>query len=566
MRSPLRGKAPADVALGVAAVAAAVGTFVLMALRLRYGVDFKDEAYYAALAYRFVLGDRPFVDEMNFLQLPSLMTYPLVKAFVSLTGGTTGIILFMRVMWLVSSAGLAAAGFAFLRTVMRWEVALIACLLPLVSAPFNIPSLSYNSMGSGLLAAGMIVGAWAAVHGRTRRWLLAAGVLHGLAVFAYPTLGVAVFAFAAALFVLYRRGAVKALVAYLGGAAAVGGVLGAILVASGVANVVRDWRFMTKLAGYGGGESKIVKLGQQAGTFFIQQPLFLVAVVVAVVLAVALKERGRWALLLPVVAMFPVHGSHIAYTLVLYAVTLYGLAGVLLAAGLKGRPLAQRLYVWGVLPAFAAGCVTAYTSSNGFMNAAIGFFPALLATSGVMALVMPSAEAKRSLGAALLPWALAIVFALAVVSLGRYQYRSVYHDSPRRYLKATVPAGPFAGLRTLPETARFEAQLRGDVAAYVKPGQLVLFFDNFPAGYLFTSARPAANTLWLSYSDNNFGPRDHPTLEWWRRTGKYPDVAFRYLYRVKYAPHHVVKEYVAPPRYRRAVERPRYEVWVRAGT
>ena len=40
-----------------------------MAMRLRYGVDFMDESYFIAVAYRFVLGDRPFVDEQNFLQL-----------------------------------------------------------------------------------------------------------------------------------------------------------------------------------------------------------------------------------------------------------------------------------------------------------------------------------------------------------------------------------------------------------------------------------------------------------------------------------------------------------------
>lgn len=560
----LNGRGPLDLVLGALAIAAAVGVLVVMASRLHYGVDFKDEAYYAAVSYRFVLGDRPFVDEMNFLQLPAMLTFPLVKAYVAATGGTSGLILFMREMWLLFAVVLAAAGFALLRTLMRWEAALIASLLPLVAVPFNIPSLSYNSMSAGLLALGMVVGAWAAVHGRSRRWLLAAGLLHGLAVFAYPTLAVAVFAYAAALGVLYRRRAAKALVAYLGGAAAAGAVLAAIVLAAGVPNALRDWHYMTSLAGYAGGGAKIVAIGQHAGTFFARQPLFLAALVLGVVLFLTLGERGRWALLLPVVAVVTVQGLGLAWDLSMYAITLYGLVGVALGVALRGRPVAQRLYVWGVLPALFAGCVTAYTSTNGFTNAAVGFYPALFATSGVLALVLPpSAEARRDLAKALVPWALAFVFAATVFQLARFQRNAVYHDVAPKYLQFQISAGPFAGLNTTYAGAAFDAQLRQDVARYVRPGQTVLFFDDFPAGYLYSKARPAANALWLSDSDNRFGGARHPTLLWWQRTGRYPDVAFRYTYRVKYARGHFLKNYIAT-RYHLEKQGPRFQVWVRA--
>jgi len=34
-------------------------------VRLGYGLDLSDEAYYVALAYRFALGDIPFEDELH---------------------------------------------------------------------------------------------------------------------------------------------------------------------------------------------------------------------------------------------------------------------------------------------------------------------------------------------------------------------------------------------------------------------------------------------------------------------------------------------------------------------
>ena len=49
----------ATVTAGIVALAAVGTTF----LRLYIGVDFADESYYLSLAYRFYLGDQPFVDK-----------------------------------------------------------------------------------------------------------------------------------------------------------------------------------------------------------------------------------------------------------------------------------------------------------------------------------------------------------------------------------------------------------------------------------------------------------------------------------------------------------------------
>ena len=66
---------------------------------------------------------------------------------------------------------------------------------------------------------------------------------------------------------------------------------------------------------------------------------------------------------------------------------LFGLAGrVARVRFLGARPLARRLYVWGMLPALGGACITAYTSSNGFMNAGIGFYPGAVRHPGLLAL------------------------------------------------------------------------------------------------------------------------------------------------------------------------------------
>ena len=64
------------------------------AFRLLRGVDFTDEGYYNAVAYRLVLGDKPFINQILVHQTAFLLFTPLVGMFHWVTGGTQGLVLF----------------------------------------------------------------------------------------------------------------------------------------------------------------------------------------------------------------------------------------------------------------------------------------------------------------------------------------------------------------------------------------------------------------------------------------------------------------------------------------
>src|SRR4051794_36130681 len=84
-------------------------------IRLFRGVDFTDEAYYTAVAFRFALGDQPFVDQILVQQTAFLLFTPLVWLFHWLTGGTQGLVLFLRVMTLAFNISVAAVVYRVLR-------------------------------------------------------------------------------------------------------------------------------------------------------------------------------------------------------------------------------------------------------------------------------------------------------------------------------------------------------------------------------------------------------------------------------------------------------------------
>ncbi len=167
--------------------------------RLWQGMDLRDESFYVVVPYRFSVGDRPFVDETSILQVPGLLTYPLIKPFVALQGGrANGIIMYARHLYLLFMLAVAvAAGFA-LRRLLRWQYAALVALLYVTFLFIARPELSYNTMGYGFLTLGVafgLIGLTAkkddASGGSARRpglgWLGAAGVMHGLAAFAFPT-------------------------------------------------------------------------------------------------------------------------------------------------------------------------------------------------------------------------------------------------------------------------------------------------------------------------------------------------------------------------------------------
>jgi hypothetical protein len=69
--------------------------------RLFIGVDHTDESLYIAMPYRLWLGDRPLIDEYSVVQFSAILLEPFVGAYVKLTGGTDGIILYFRHLYLV---------------------------------------------------------------------------------------------------------------------------------------------------------------------------------------------------------------------------------------------------------------------------------------------------------------------------------------------------------------------------------------------------------------------------------------------------------------------------------
>lgn len=127
-----------------------VSALALLVWKCPYGFGGDDEGFYLTIAHRLTLGDRLFSDEWHLSMLSSFFTYPLVKLYISLSGGTEGILLFSRVCYILVQAAVSALIYFRLRSFGAG--ALFSSLFFLLYAPLGMMTLSYNTLAIAFLA------------------------------------------------------------------------------------------------------------------------------------------------------------------------------------------------------------------------------------------------------------------------------------------------------------------------------------------------------------------------------------------------------------------------------
>lgn len=466
---------------------------VVLALTLRrffLGVDFSDEATYVALPYRFLLGDKPFVDEVNPIQTAAFFTLPLVWAWRSMTGGLDGIVLALRLVYfaaIVLVAILAARRFAK-------EVGPVAVLvvLPFVAClPLGTPTFSYNTLASGFFTVGLflLLGATRgddAEDARLCPWFLA-GVVHAWSAVALATYALASSAaFVVAWVVLARERRARKLAAY-----ALGGVLAAALFVPVFKNIGRE----TLEFGYaytGGPGHWLTKLGeiQDKGWKLLPNRAGVGALVAAFFVAGMLGRRTA-ALAALAAAVFLLRPERGAIDSSLHA-NFVALLAPIVAPFAWRAPLAKPVFLVVWLPSTVAALVASWTSGNGVVNAGFGALPGAVATLFLAASYALAPNDRRDrwsdLRASLVP--LAFVAALVV------EQRNVYSDDPAPRLTARMEDGPFRGLYTTPEKKAWIDEASSAIRGGAQGHARIVAVIHFPLAYLLTDLRPATRNAW----------------------------------------------------------------------
>ena len=109
-------------------------TLVVMVRSAFVGLEI-DEEYALSLGYRLVSGDRLFYSMWEPHQLSSLPAAALLAVFIGITGGTTGVLVFFRLVVLACKAGMSYVFFREFRRDLGRPAALLAALVLFAFVP-----------------------------------------------------------------------------------------------------------------------------------------------------------------------------------------------------------------------------------------------------------------------------------------------------------------------------------------------------------------------------------------------------------------------------------------------
>ncbi len=452
-------------------------TVFFSVIRLFFGVDFTDEAFLIAIAHRFWRGDIPFVDELFVHQTPVLLIAPWMRAYFS-RFGTEGVVLYVRFLYLLFWSGITASLYFGLSQWMEKKKAIALSLLWLLFIPFNIPTLSYNTIGCGLWTAGLFLHL-SQFPGR-RFWVLLAW---GLASIVYPTLIVMIVP-TALIFTLKDLKKDRKAVVRWGVAAMTAAAVCLLLILPPILKA--GDRFGDAITyslislGHGGGFAKLKLV--LSHLFFKNIPPSIAILWIWAIAAVIFR---KWVPLL-VWALFPLilwwGYSHISYPGVWWANYFVFLPLVLFPRLKENSAVRQAFYsIW--FPAFLAGILTAWSSISSAANAIIGFAPALIVSFWFL---MEYCEWKRP-----------VYFSVWISALlGLFAAQAFYCDKSLFQLTYRVQQGPYRGLFTSREKLDYLNAVTADIRRFENQAGYVFFYD-FPAGYLLTEMRVGSSSSWV---------------------------------------------------------------------
>jgi hypothetical protein len=178
----------------VQVAAASAWALALAALihRLPFGASNRDEAFYSAMPYSFLLGNRPYVDELALHQNAAILLLPFYRAYLTVVGSADGIIMFNRYLYTAYVGICSVAGYRFVRRLTGMTTGCCVGALIVTFSYYNIFALSYNTCGAFGFFCGVMCTANALLSPRPGWLLFGASLLFLSATFSYPGLAPAV--------------------------------------------------------------------------------------------------------------------------------------------------------------------------------------------------------------------------------------------------------------------------------------------------------------------------------------------------------------------------------------
>lgn len=501
-------------------IALLLALFCALLLRLPYGFDWTDEAYYSVLPYRFVLGDRPLLDTWEVHQLSGMLSLPFLRLYLLFTvGDMTGVMLFFRYVLACVQLLISLYAFFVLRRRSGNIWAFLCAGLMLMHVHYGLNGFSYNAMTPlfCMLSALLVFDGMDGRHPLLKVWL--GGVFYAFAVQAYPYFALSVPVYGIFWWQFLRRhqgqaGAKRLPVAFGAGVISVLALFAAFVAfRSSGGNLLAGLRGMLGDPDHVA-ESPLLILAQYANSLRVLfGPVSWGAAILCVVgiLACFWKNPRQKAILSKVglglcallifaaviwVAAYDYPNHHkinlAAASLALFAPGLYFLSG-------RKVDRSMLLFFLGFALSLAVqlGSNTRIRSSSGMLlPASIGTLLYLAdCTRGIFSTQRAQIIFRR---------AAFIGCACQLLLTSGLRLGTVYRDAPLSQLDTVMAEGPAKGVVTTAENAAAYAGIYQDFMDNAPKQGNLLVTNLLPVAYLMTGMRPATPSTFNMTMDSDW--------------------------------------------------------------
>lgn len=470
--------------------------------RIQYGFDWSDETYYTALASRFVNGEQAFQASWDIHQFVAALVTPFLWLYKTVTGGYTGSLLFMRVLYAIIKLSAGGGLYYALRKINDRRQ-----ILPIVGTTvlFTIDpifSLSYNSLMvvNFTIAIAFIV--LSAVNKKKPVYIFLSGVFSGFGVQSYPSTIMAI-----PVMLLYivlssnRNTKAKNTIAYIsGGLVVILLFLGFLLINNSFEALLNNYKFFFRDPQHTHREIDVP--GYFLSIFSLKQlSVFILSYVIIFILGKTGKgtlqevffvgfiswvifKAGQWIVL----SFHQIEYRHFAWVSMLFPAI-----AIRFSEGNKSSVhLSWMLFGVAWFLSFSVSIAT--NNSSSFYT-----YPLVFSVVSIIIMLMPRSDHANSKTHFNLSKCL-VIFVLVPYSVCcyMYSYNFVYRDEQLVKLTCKFSQGPAKGLYSTKEAVDKYDTIVNDICNNLPDKGRILIVKNCPYGYLLTHAMPATPRLWTT--------------------------------------------------------------------
>jgi hypothetical protein len=455
-----------------------VAIFLTLAWRLTQGADFLDESYYAIFIDDWLKGGIRSSALLPLHQTAALIVYPAARVYTAVIGSHSGLMLFLRGLYLLGSALAAGCWFAFLRHAGSRGSAWAAAAVALAFIPGGLPAPSYDTLGLQGLSVGLAAFGAAqfaeTVHARWI-WRIVSALGCAAATVAYPSLGVALGIFLFAVLMALPAIQTKAWLASV-----------ILLQIAAWAGVVISLGFgklhdsVSFTAAFAGDFSRKLQFSAQ---LFASHKVFAWACLLATTIGICRNLIGATctSVAIAFLLLLTISISPVLFVRSSDLILVLALSGLGLLAGFRpGASPQRRLFAVLYVTTMSAGIITTLSAFYGLYSFCVGGAPA-----AILALAEP--DGRRPLARLAITTRTGLAAAALLVSSLTYFYGDLPDaTSPRQ----RIGWGVFAGLALQQEQAAILRLMRDQVGPLIAGARTIAEVARYPALILATPARP----------------------------------------------------------------------------